>query len=368
MFSFVLLLLLMTKVAGYRSISTQKKLYLSNKCSQLKEKNADVVVEVIENEFKLDQSIAKLKTDYPPETIAILSVYFVQGALGLSRLAVSYFLKDDLHLLPADAAALMGFTSLPWLLKPIYGFLSDGFPLWGYKRRSYLVLSGIFGCMSWIALSTIVHDANSAFLAILVGSASIAVSDVVVDSIVVERSRPSPVEDIPIIANEESAVEDGRFEKVNKLQHPILLYLTNFQNGTAYLRFQNRLRPAQTCRASAGALLPWVELYPHTSVDLYCNIHRRSCSSCALPSFLSSSREWLSSLTKASKVWQREISSQPNRYIEIRRRNCSRCSPRCAIQTYIFQSCLSSYGKQLHRLTRLCFIFQPMNLASTLSF
>lgn len=41
-----------------------------------------------------------------PEIIAILTVYFVQGALGLSRLAVSFFMKDELHLSPVDMATL----------------------------------------------------------------------------------------------------------------------------------------------------------------------------------------------------------------------------------------------------------------------
>jgi hypothetical protein len=39
-----------------------------------------------------------------PETIAIAMVYFVQGILGLSRLAVSFFLKDNLHLDPAEVS------------------------------------------------------------------------------------------------------------------------------------------------------------------------------------------------------------------------------------------------------------------------
>lgn len=39
-----------------------------------------------------------------PDTIAIAMVYFVQGILGLARLAVSYFLKDDLHLDPAEVS------------------------------------------------------------------------------------------------------------------------------------------------------------------------------------------------------------------------------------------------------------------------
>jgi hypothetical protein len=31
-------------------------------------------------------------------------VYFVQGVLGLARLAVSFYLKDDLHLEPAEVS------------------------------------------------------------------------------------------------------------------------------------------------------------------------------------------------------------------------------------------------------------------------
>lgn len=93
-----------------------------------------------------------------PDTIAIAMVYFVQGILGLSRLAVSYFLKDDLHLDPAEAALLQGLSALPWLIKPLYGFISDGVPLFGYRRRSYLVLCGLLGASSWFALATVVNN------------------------------------------------------------------------------------------------------------------------------------------------------------------------------------------------------------------
>lgn len=82
------------------------------------------------------------------ELTAILSVYFVQGILGLARLAVSFFLKDDLGLTPAEVAALTGIASAPWTIKPLFGFISDGFPLFGYRRRPYLVLSGFLGTAS----------------------------------------------------------------------------------------------------------------------------------------------------------------------------------------------------------------------------
>jgi hypothetical protein len=37
-----------------------------------------------------------------PDNIAVAIVYFVQGVLGLARLAVSFYLKDDLRLDPAE--------------------------------------------------------------------------------------------------------------------------------------------------------------------------------------------------------------------------------------------------------------------------
>ncbi|MEL6930288.1 MAG: folate/biopterin family MFS transporter [Cyanobacteria bacterium J06600_6] len=123
------------------------------------------------------------------ELLGILTVYFVQGILGLSRLAVSFFLKDDLGLTPAEVAALTGITALPWIIKPLFGFISDGLPIFGYRRRPYLILSGILGTLSWLALATIVDDTFSATLIILLTSLSVAVSDVIVDSLIVERAR-----------------------------------------------------------------------------------------------------------------------------------------------------------------------------------
>jgi folate/biopterin transporter len=123
------------------------------------------------------------------ELFAILLVYFVQGILGLARLAVSFFLKDELGLSPAEVAALMGIVALPWVIKPIFGFLSDSLPLFGYRRRSYLLISSILGSAAWFALGSVVHTAGAAILVITLSSTAIAISDVIVDSIVVERIR-----------------------------------------------------------------------------------------------------------------------------------------------------------------------------------
>lgn len=129
-----------------------------------------------------------------PELAAILLVYFVQGILGLARLAVSFFLKDELALSPAQVSAFMGVAALPWMIKPLFGFISDGLPIFGYRRRPYLILSGLLGAVAWVMLATVVHTAWAATAAIALSSLSVAFSDVIVDSLVVERARKESVQ------------------------------------------------------------------------------------------------------------------------------------------------------------------------------
>jgi folate/biopterin transporter len=135
--------------------------------------------------------------DPTPEIVAIMTIYFVEGALGLARLAQTFLLKDELQLGPAEMSALTGIFALPWTIKPLYGFVSDGFPLFGYRRRSYLILAGMVGSISYFLLGSnfmgiFGKDVLQATIAsLLVSSACIAMSDVVADGIVVQQTRDS---------------------------------------------------------------------------------------------------------------------------------------------------------------------------------
>ncbi|BAQ64942.1 folate/biopterin family MFS transporter [Geminocystis sp. NIES-3709] len=162
-----------------------------------------------------------------PELFAILTVYFVQGILGLARLAVSFFLKDELMLSPAQVSALMGIAAIPWVTKPIIGFLSDGKPLFGYRRRSYLFLSGILGTIAWLSLGTLVNNAWSATTAILFTSLSVAMSDVIVDSVVVERAK------------NESLVKSGSLQSVTWGCSALGGLITAYFSGSLLQHFSN---------------------------------------------------------------------------------------------------------------------------------
>ena len=141
-----------------------------------------------------------LGIDPTPEILAIMTVYFVEGALSLAGLAQTYLLKDELSLGPAEMSAISGLFVLPWTIKPLYGFLSDIFPIFGYRRRSYLILAGILGSFSYAALganfwgittASFLPATTTVVVALLLASASIAISDVVADGIVVQRTRDS---------------------------------------------------------------------------------------------------------------------------------------------------------------------------------
>lgn len=159
------------------------------------------------------------------DIVAIATIYFIEGALGLSQLAKTFLLKEELHLDPAELSALSGIFVLPWTIKPLYGFLSDGVPLFNYKRRSYLILAGLIGCLSYTALgndfwgvfssssltatvgpSTSSSDAvvsplmiQATVVSLMLSSACIAFSDVVADGIVVQKTREH-AEDDPALA------------------------------------------------------------------------------------------------------------------------------------------------------------------------
>lgn len=150
-----------------------------------------------------------LGIDPTPDIFAIATIYFVEGALGLARLAQTFLLKDDLHLGPAEMSATMGILALPWTIKPLYGFLSDGFPIFGYRRRSYLVLAGIIGFLSYSSLAWGLGGGSATsstaltitVISLLLSSASIALADVVADGIVVQKTRDAATNgDDPAIA------------------------------------------------------------------------------------------------------------------------------------------------------------------------
>ena len=94
---------------------------------------------------------------------------------------------------PAELAALMALLAVPWTIKPIFGLLSDFVPLFGSRRRNYLLLANALAAASllMLAFTPLTPGSWGALFALLVPTTmAIALGDVIVDALMVEKGQP----------------------------------------------------------------------------------------------------------------------------------------------------------------------------------
>ena len=74
-------------------------------------------------------------------------VYAVEGIgqakSGIVWQPLSYFLKEARGWGPVEISASLAVLDVPWIIKPLYGLVSDFLPLAGYRRRPYLLLAAL---------------------------------------------------------------------------------------------------------------------------------------------------------------------------------------------------------------------------------
>src|SRR5579863_2744417 len=71
-------------------------------------------------------------------------VYVVEGIGqigGLVAQPLNYYLKQVAGWTPLQITAYLTLFNIPWIIKPLYGLVSDFIPLFGYRRKSYLLLA-----------------------------------------------------------------------------------------------------------------------------------------------------------------------------------------------------------------------------------
>src|SRR5438094_2758942 len=79
-------------------------------------------------------------------------VYFAQGMWYLPNQAITIVLKDR-GLSAGQAADFFLIALIPWVIKPVYGLLSDFVPLFGRRRQSYFLLTSSLAAVAgfWLA-------------------------------------------------------------------------------------------------------------------------------------------------------------------------------------------------------------------------
>ena len=91
--------------------------------------------------------------------IPLLSFYLLLGfCFQFPSVAMRYWMMENVQVSPAQMSAIFGVVAIPWCLKPIYGFISDSYPIYGLRRRPYMVIMSFATCFMWILLPFVPHD------------------------------------------------------------------------------------------------------------------------------------------------------------------------------------------------------------------
>jgi hypothetical protein len=105
------------------------------------------------------------------------STYAQVGSIGLYPLR--FLLKDKLGEGPLRVALFMQLAAMPWNVKILSGIISDSIPLFGTRRRHYLLLSSLMAGFLWLAMAFMpVRFTPLVIMAILMNVALVFVSTI----------------------------------------------------------------------------------------------------------------------------------------------------------------------------------------------
>jgi predicted MFS family arabinose efflux permease len=133
----------------------------------------------------------------PDKALKYAALVIVAGVLAttlaqpqvLARLPLQNLLKNELHVDRTANAAFFFWAGLAWYLKPFAGILTDAFPLFGSRRKSYLLVSATLAAVSWLALIVTPHDYRKLLFVVIVINTFMVVASTVVGGYMVETAQ-----------------------------------------------------------------------------------------------------------------------------------------------------------------------------------
>jgi len=118
-------------------------------------------------------------------------VYIVEGlgqVVGLVSQPLTYYLKQVHGWTPVQVTAFFTLFNLPWVIKPLYGLVSDFLPLFGYRRKSYLLLANVAAIAGFLWVTQI--EAPSVLvLALMTTAYAMAISSTLCGAVLVENGQ-----------------------------------------------------------------------------------------------------------------------------------------------------------------------------------
>ena len=119
-------------------------------------------------------------------------VYTVEG-IGQAKVGViwqplTHYLKESQGWSALQIATSLAVLDVPWVIKPLYGMVSDFLPLFGYRRRSYLLLANVCAIAAFLWTTQVMAPPSIVF-ALLLTAIAMAASSTVCGALLVENGQ-----------------------------------------------------------------------------------------------------------------------------------------------------------------------------------
>ena len=118
-------------------------------------------------------------------------VYVVEGLGqigGLVAQPLNYFLKQAHGWTPLQITAYLTIFNVPWIIKPLYGVVSDFIPLFGYRRKSYLLLANLAAIGGFLLVTQLTVPDQLVF-ALMLTAYAMAISSTLCGAVLVENGQ-----------------------------------------------------------------------------------------------------------------------------------------------------------------------------------
>ncbi len=133
-----------------------------------------------------------------PWSVLFFLIYAVQKAAnhfeGISKIPVRRVLKSPEEeggygLTPDRAGSFLTDSALGWYIKALFGLVTDNLPLFGYRRKSWLIISSVLAGAAWFWVAFNGNTLHMLLVGLMIVNILVAFSDVVCDGLMVETAQ-----------------------------------------------------------------------------------------------------------------------------------------------------------------------------------
>ena len=118
-------------------------------------------------------------------------VYLIEGigqTGGLIAQPLNYYLKQVYQWTPVQIAAFLTILNLPWFINPLYGLISDFVPLFGYRRKTYLIAANAIAAAAYLSILEVSSPGSLVFL-LLLSAYGMAIASTICGALLVQNGQ-----------------------------------------------------------------------------------------------------------------------------------------------------------------------------------